>query len=39
MAPTEKIPEDPNVTSGASVSQYPANANVEVKPKLSQSVG
>src|SRR2546427_6680010 len=37
-APTEKIPEEPSVTSGASVNKYTASTITVVTPKLNQSV-
>src|SRR5437773_5896785 len=38
IAPTEKTPEEPGVTSGASVNQYTASTITVVTPKLNQSV-
>src|SRR5436309_1717845 len=38
IAPTEKIPEEPSVTSGASVNKYTASTITAVTPKLNQSV-
>src|SRR5437773_8223652 len=38
IAPTAKTPEDPSVTSGASVNKYTASTIPAVTPKLNQSV-
>src|SRR5437667_1884869 len=38
IAPTEKTPEEPVVTSGASVNKYTASTITAVTPKLNQSV-
>src|SRR5207245_11226699 len=38
IAPTEKTPEEPGVTSGASVNKYTASTVSAVTPKLNQSV-
>src|SRR6266536_3753583 len=38
IAPTEKIPEEPSVTSGASVNKYTASTITVVRPMLNQSV-
>src|SRR6266566_10030435 len=38
IAPTEKTPEEPSVTSGASVNKYTASTITAVTPKLNQSV-
>src|SRR2546427_2385933 len=38
IAPTEKTPEEPSVTSGASVHKYTASTITAVTPKLNQSV-
>src|SRR5436190_24313115 len=38
IAPTERIPEESSVTSGASVNKYAPSTSTVVRPKLNQSV-